>query len=741
VIALGAALLLYGMTVVAGTHYDVFPEFAPPQVSVQTEAPGLAPEQVEVLVTTPIERVINGTQGVATVRSQSIQGFSDITVVFTEGTDIYRARQLVAERLGEAARALPQTVEAPIITPLTASTGTALVVGLTSGTRSLRDVRTFADWTLRPQLLAVAGVASVSVSGGDVRQLQIQPDLARLRAAGLGLGDLVAAARQATGIRGAGVLDNVNERVVVESEGQLTTPALLAQSAVRAQGGATLRLGDVARVVEGGAPRIGAAAVGDTEGVVINVNAQLGANIRDVTARVEEALHATTAAARTVGITVHPALFRPATFIDLALHNVTESLLIGGVLVTVVLVLFLADAGAAAVSLTAIPVSLATALVVLHWFGYSVNTITLGGLAVALGEVVDDAIIDVENIARRLRENRVRPHPRPLARVVLDASLEVRSSVVYATFVVVLVFIPVVALTGVQGALFRPLGLAYACAIVASLGVALTLTPALTLTLLARRAQHAGEPAFLAWLKVRYAAVLGRLDAHPWAVIGAIGALVLAAAVMIPFFGSSFLPDFNEGHFRVHMSAVPGTSIDESLRIGRAVTVALRASPKVRSVAQRVGRAELSEDTFGPHYSEFEVDLKPLTGDAAESVDGELRQRLAVIPGVNFEILPYLTERIEEVLTGSTAPVVVKLFGENLDSLDVSAARVAAAMRAVRGGAAQPRGAGGLRDPGRRGVGCARDIDAGGPGCPGVRGRPRDRRGCGPWPRAALSSG
>lgn len=685
VIALGAALVLYGITVITGTRYDVFPEFAPPQVSIQTEAPGLAPEQVEVLVTTPIERVINGTQGVATVRSQSIQGLSDITVVFSEGTDIYRARQLVAERLGQVARRLPQAVEAPIITPLTASTGTALVAGLTSATRSLRDVRTFADWTLRPQLLAVPGVASVSVTGGDVRQLQIHPDLERLRAAGLSIADLVAAAKQATGLRGAGVLDNANERVVVESEGQLTTPALLAQSAVRAHGGAVLRISDVARVVEGSAPRIGAAAVGDTEGVVIMVNAQLGANIRDVAARVEQAFGVIAPAAQTEGIKLHPALFRPATFIDLALRNVTTSLLIGGGLVALVLVLFLANVGAAAVSLTAIPLSLVTALLVLNGFGYSVNTLTLGGLAVALGEVVDDAIIDVENIARRLRDNRARSDPRPLADVVLDASLEVRSSVVYATFVVVLVFVPVIALTGVQGALFRPLALAYTCAILASLMVALTLTPALTLTLLARRAQHAGEPRLLGWLKARYAAVLARLEPHPWVVMVTTGCLVLAAALMIPFFGTSFLPDFNEGHFRVHMSAVPGTSLDESLRIGRAATAALRGSPYVLSVAQRAGRAELSEDTYGTHYSEFELDVKPLTGDEAGPVTAELRQRLAAIPGVNFQILPYLTERIEEVLTGSTAPVVVKLFGENLDTLDASVVRVAALAQGVRG--------------------------------------------------------
>ena len=687
VIGIATALLIYGVVVASRTRYDVFPEFAPPQVEIQTEASGLAPEQVEVLVTTPIEQAITGTTGVAVVRSQSIQGLSVIEIVFRDGTDIYRARQLVSERLGEVIRRLPQAAQSPIITPLTSSTGTALVVGLTSPTHSIRDVRTFADWTLRPRLLAVPGVGSVTIFGGQVRQLQIQPDLARLRAVGLGLTDLVGAARGATAVRGAGVLDNANERIAIDARGQLTTAAQLAASPVRAAGGAVLQIGDVARVVDGSASAIGAAAVGDTEAVIVTINAQLGANIRDVAAEADRAFNGLRPALQTEGIRLHPDVFRPARFIDLALHNVTHSLLIGGVLVAGILLLFLFDARAAAVSLTAIPISLLTAMVILSAMGYSINTLTLGGLAVALGEVVDDAIIDVENIARRLRENLTRPVRRPLSAVVLDASLEVRSSIVYATFVVVLVFAPVVTLTGVQGALFRPLGLAYACAILASLAVALTLTPALTVVLLARRAKPAGRPVLLAWMSGRYVALLDRIERHPWLVLGTTAGLVIGACLMLPFFGGGFLPDFNEGHLRLHMSAVPGTSLVESLRIGRIVNSTLLQSPNVVSVAQRAGRAELGEDAFGSHYSEFEVELKPLTGAAATSVLSELRGRLAVIPGVNFTVMPYLTERIEEVVSGNAAPVVVKLFGDDLDSLDAAASRVAATMRGIQGAA------------------------------------------------------
>ena len=685
VIALAVVLLAYGVTVLAATRYDVFPEFAPPQVAIQTEAPGFTPEQVETLITTPIENAINGVPGIATVRSQSIQGLSVITTVFADGTDIYRARQVVGERLTEVARGLPITAKAPVMTPLTSSTGTVLVIGLTSHARSLMEERTFADWTLKPRLLAVPGVARVSVFGGEVRQLQIQLDPVRLRALGLSIADVVTAATHATGVRGAGVIDNANQRIVVRTEAQLTTPALLAQSAIRESGGAVIRLGDVGRVVEGAEPRVGAAAIEGTPGVVMNIDAQLGGNIRDVSAAVERALADVQPTITAEGYVLHPTLFRPATFVDVALSNITHSLLLGGVLVTIVLLLFLADFGAAAVSLTAIPLSLLTAIIVLNQLGVSVSTLSLAGLAIAVGEVVDDAIIDVENIARRLRENRALGNPRSAPQVVIDASLEVRSSVVYATFIVALVFLPVIALSGVQGALFRPLGLAYIFAILASLAVALTVTPALTYVFLARRTQHAGESRFLSRLKRSYRRQLVAFERHPKTVMATTGALIFVAIIMIPFFGATFLPDFNEGHYIVHMSAVPGTSLDESLRMGRIATAAMRADPRVLSVAQRVGRAELAEDTWGTHYSEFDVNLAPLSGEGAEILQRDLRARLAQIPGVVFAVKPFLTERIEESVSGSTAPVVVKLFGNDLDSLDAGARTVAATVRATPG--------------------------------------------------------
>ena len=677
VMALAAAFLLYGVLVLARTKYDVFPEFAPPQVAIQTEAPGFTPEQVEVLVTTPIENAINGVPGVSVIRSQSIQGLSVITAIFGAGTDLYRARQTIAERLTEVARRLPLSARSPVMTPLTSSTGTALVIGLTSPTRSLRDLRTFADWTLKQQLLATPGVARVSVFGGEVRQIQLQIDPAKLRAHGLGIADAIAAASRATGVRGAGVIDNANERILVRTEGQLATPELLAQSVVRAQGGGVLRLGDLGQVVEGSEPRVGAASIEGIPGVVLVISAQFGANIREVTAAVEQSLRAVQPTIRAQRMVFHPALFRPANFIDIALRNVTHSLVLGAVLVAILLLAFLADWGAAAVSLTAIPLSLLAAIVVLDWYGLSLNTLTIGGLAVAIGALADDAVIDVENILRRLRENRLLDTPRPAWQVVVDASLEVRSSIVYATFIVALVFLPVLALTGVQGAIFRPLALAYILAILASLVVAMTVTPAMTFALLARRARHHGEPAWLMRVKEAYARRIQALERRPRLVIVTTVALVSIALAMVPFFGGAFLPEFKEGHYVLHMSAVPGTSLDESLRLGGMVTQTLRANPSVRTVSQRVGRAELADDTWGTHYSEIEVDLVPLSGEQGEVVAADLRQRLAQIPGVTFAMKPFLTERIEEVLTGSTAQIVVKLFGDDLDSLDAAARTVA----------------------------------------------------------------
>ena len=685
VLGLAAALVVVGADTLNRAPLDVFPEFAPPQVSIQTEAPGLSPEQVELQVTKPIEDAINGVQGIAAVRSQSIQGLSVVTAVLAERVDIHQARQALAERLAEAAVRLPATVEPPVLTPLTSSSSTVLVVGITSASVLPMAQRSFADWVLKPRLLAVPGVSKVAVFGGEVRQLQVQLDPERLRLHGVGIAEITEAARRSSGLRGGGVIDQPSQRLTVRSEGQASTPADIAATVVREREGLVLRLGDLGRVTEAPETRFGEGGVNGERGLVIVVSGQLGVNTKVVAARVEATLARLRPTIESAGLELHPALFRPSEFIDLALRNITTSLLLGAVLVAVVLLLFLADARAAAISLTAIPLSLLAAILALEYLGFGINTLTLGGLAIALGEVVDDAIIDVENIARRLRLNRARPDPRPAARVVLDASIEVRSSVVYATFVVALVFVPVLLLTGVQGALFRPLALSYILATMASLLVALTVTPALTLLLLVVHQGRVAEAPVLTWLKRGYRRALAWSLSRP-ALLGTVVLLVCgAAAATVPFFGATFLPEFREGHYLVHMSAVPGTSLDESLRLGQRVTDVFRADPRVRSVAQRIGRAELSEDTWGTHYTEFEVSLVPLAGEAAETVEHDLRAMLLGFPGVNFAIRGFLSERIEETLTGSTAELVVRLFGDDLDSLDLAARRVAKAMAGVPG--------------------------------------------------------
>ncbi len=686
VAGLGLTLVLFGLTIVARAKLDVFPEFAPPQVSIQTEAPGFSPEQVEILVTKPIEDAINGVNGLAAIRSQSIQGLSVITAVLEEGADLRETRQLLAERLAEVGRRLPGSVEAPVLTPLTSSSSTVLMLGITSARRTPMEQRTFVDWVLRPRILATPGVSKVAVFGGEVRQLQVQVRPERLRQYGLGLTDVLEAASRATGLRGAGVLDDPNQRIVVTTEGQSLTPDALGRAVLRAEAGSLLRMRDVATVTEGAETRFGDATIDGGQGIVLVVSGQLGSNTKEVAGAVEQVLGEMGPAIAAEGLDLHPDLFRPAAFIDLAIRNITTALLVGAVLVAGILLLFLFDLRAAAISLTAIPLSLLSAIIILDRFGFSLNTLTLGGLAIALGEVVDDAIIDVENIARRLRQNRLLSDPRPAREVVLNASLEVRHSVVYATFVVALVFTPVLTMSGVQGALFQPLAIAYILATLASLAVALLVTPALALLLLAPRDRTSHESVVLSGLRRGFERVLTAVLGRPRAVIGVTALLCAGAALVLPLFGSTFLPEFREGHYVVHMAAVPGASLAESVRLGGMVARAIARDPRVHSVAQRAGRAELSEDTWGTHYSEIEVELKPVEGEAARTVEDTLRANLRGFPGVSFAIRGFLTERIEETLTGSTAEVVVRLFGDDLDSLDVAARKVAALARRIPGG-------------------------------------------------------
>ena len=685
VISLACLLAGYGFYTLYQSRLDVFPEFAPPMAIIQTEAPGLSSEQVEVLVTQLIENAMGGTLGLKTMRSKSLQGLSMVSMTFRDGMDVYRARQLASERLGAVAGKLPRGVKPPALLPLSSSTSVAMVIGLTSDARSSMALHNLAEWTLRPQLLGLPGVADVVVFGGDVPQFQIQVSPQKLVRYGLSLQDVLSAARRTTGVRGAGFLENTNQRIVINTEGQIQTVGQLAQVVVNYKNGIGIHLGDIAHVAIAPAPAVGAASITGKPGVMLIIESQYHADTLSVTESVEQALAGLKPILTANQVILHPDIFRPANFIVTAIGHLRIALLLGGVLVIAVLFLFLLNVRTAFISATAIPLSLLAAVIVLHYFGVSLNTMTLGGLAIALGEVVDDAIVDVENIFRRLRENQTLAKPLSSARVVLKASIEVRGAVVFATFIVALVFLPVLTLSGVAGKLFAPLGIAYILAILASLVVALTVTPALAYLLLAKKPLQAEEPPLTQRLKARYGRLLSRVEHRSRLVIAVIAVLCIVALATLPFLGGSFIPEMKEGHYIVHMAATPGTSLAESMRIGGEITLALSKISGVRLVAQRAGRAAEVVDPVGVNTSEFEVDLKPMSGSGQARTLADIQQTLARFPGLTASANTFLTERIDETISGYTAPVIVNIFGNDLDVLDAKAQEIAQVLNRIPG--------------------------------------------------------
>ena len=684
VLALAAALLVYGTWSAAHVKLDVLPDFAPPQVEVQTEAPGLSPEQVEALVTQPVEQALGGLAGLRSLRSESIQGLSVVRAVFAEDVDPHAARQLLAESVASATSRLPVGVGPPRLSPLTSATMDVLKLGLVSDRLSPMELRTLADWTVRPRLLMVPGVARVNVFGGEVRQVQIRPRLDALVAHGLGLGDVVVAARDAVAIRGAGFVETANQRVTLAAQGEPVSLEALAENPIAVRDGLPLRLGDVVDVVEAAAPRFGDALIQGRPGVLLTLSSQWGANTLDVTYALEAALAELAPLFEREGVVVYPALHRPANFIEASLGSVRTALLVGSALVIAVLALFLRDLRTAFISVTAIPLSLLAAVVVLRLHGATLNTMTLGGLAIAIGEVVDDAIVDVENIARRLRENGARPDPLPALRVVLDASLEVRRSIGFATACVVLVFVPLLTLGGLAGSFFSPLAQSYLLAVLASLLVAVTVTPALSLSLLGG-SRTADEPRIQTRLRAAYRRALSRALARPGGLGLAAAGVAALALLLLPFLGGELLPEFRERHLVLQVSTRAGASLAETLRLGRRISEAVLALPGVASVEQQVGRAELGEDTWGPNRSEFHVELRPMSGADETRTTERVRDLLDGVPGIQSEVLTFLGDRISETISGETSEIVVSVFGDDLDALDAIAADVAGVLRGLRG--------------------------------------------------------
>ena len=664
---------------------DVFPEFVPSQVDIQTEAPGFAPQQVEELVTKQVENAVNGSAGLATLRSESIPGLSVVTVTFTDGIDVHIARQGISERLSELGSSLPAGVATPKLSPLVSSTMDLLMIGLLSDQLDAFALRDNADWIIKPRLLAVPGVAHVIVFGGDVRQIQILPDTRKLSSFNLSFSEVADAAKAALPLRGAGFIDLAAQRVLLQSPTPEPDVKALGLAVVAVRNDTPILLRDVAEIKVAPALRFGDSLIMGKHGVMLSLASQFGANTLSTTQEVEKALSDLEPALKKQGITVYKNLHRPANFIERALQNLKQSLLIAAVLILAVLYLFLRDFRAALIAFTAIPLSLIAAVAVLRHMGLTLNTMTLGGFAVALGVLVDDAIIGIENILRRLRENLLLATPRPRLTVILDASLEVRGPVIYATAVVVVVFLPELFASSVQGHFVGPLALAFIFAVLASLIVAMTSTPALC-ALFLRRHDARAEAGWLKRLKSWQGAAVYKVGAHLNASIAALVVLVIAAGVLLPFLGGTFMPDFREGHFVMQVSSsISGTSLSEMLNIGERISKEVLALPYVESVEQQVGRAELSEDTWGPQRSEFHVELKPDATIDQEAAQEELRAILQHYPGLQSEVVTFLGDRISESLSGVNAQVVIKIFGDDLDQLDGSANKVVAALGKIKG--------------------------------------------------------
>ncbi|MFZ2972876.1 MAG: efflux RND transporter permease subunit [Ferribacterium limneticum] len=669
-IVLGVSLLLviYGALTVRKMPVDVFPDLNKPMVTLMTEAGGMAPEEVEQLITFPVESAMNGMPGVTRVRSVSGIGLSVVYVEFEWGSEIYRNRQQIAERLNLVREQLPQGI-VPQMGPISSIMGEILLIALPADPEkaSPMQVREYADWVMRPRLLTIPGVAQVIPIGGQVKQYRVEPDLARLQAVGVTLSELESALKNFGGNTAGGFVDAGGREYLIRNIGRTTRLVDLQNQPVATRNGQPILLRQVASVTFAAGVKRGDASFKGKPAVILSVQKQPTADSVELTRAVEQAL-AEMSKSLPQGVDTPQFLFKQANFIEASVNNVEEALRDGAIMVAVILFLFLANFRTTFISLTAIPVSLLVTALVFSYFGLSINTMTLGGLAIAIGELVDDAVVDVENVLRRLRENRSLPNPRSALEVIAAASKEVRSGVVYATLIVVLVFIPLFALPGIEGRLFTPLGVAYIVSILASMAVAMTITPVLCYYLLPKmkHIDH-GDSALVRKLKAWDERLLNwSFDRARALLIGAVAVVVIALA-SIPFFAKSFLPPFNEGTLTVNVVLNPGSSLVESNQIGTQAENILLAVPEVTEVGRRTGRAELDEHAEGVHYSEIEVDLKASERDR-EAIIADIRQRLANLPAV-VNVGQPISHRLDHLLSGVRAQIALKIFGDDLDTL------------------------------------------------------------------------
>ena len=682
-------LMIWGTYTAFNTDVDVFPDLNAPTVVIMTEANGMAPEEVERLVTFPVETAVNGAMDVRRVRSSSTTGFSVVWVEFDWGTDIYRARQIVSEKLAVLGESLPENVGKPTLGPQSSIVGEMMILGLTADSTSLLDLRTIADWTIRPRLLSTGGVAQVAVIGGDIKEYQILLDPARMKHYGVGLNEVLDVCRNMNRNANGGVLYEFSNEYIIRGVLSTSKAEEIAQGVVKTVNEYPVTLGDIATVKIGGkSPKLGTASERTKPAVLITVTKQPDTSTEKLTEKLDEIV---VDLRKNLPADVHVStdIFRQSHFIDNSINNVKKSLFEGSFFVVIVLFLFLMNIRTTVISLVALPLSLLVSIIVLHYMGLTINTMSLGGMAIAIGSLVDDAIVDVENVYKRIRENRLLPpdQQRSTLEVVYDASREVRMPILNSTLIIVVSFVPLFFLSGMEGRMLVPLGIAFIVALFASTVVALTLTPVLCSYLLNRKATGMKElrEAWIARkLKVVYKRALELALAYQKWVLGTTIALFVVALVIFFHLGRSFLPPFNEGSFTINVSSLPGISLDESDQIGRRAEALLLQVPEIKTVARKTGRAELDEHALGVNVSEIEAPFE-LQDRSRDEVMNDVRKKLSTISGANIEIGQPISHRIDAMLSGTEANIAIKLFGTDLNLMFTVGNQIKAAIQTIPG--------------------------------------------------------
>ena len=689
ILVIAALCLVAGIYSTMHTEVDVFPDLNAPTVVVMTEAEGMAPEEVERLVTFPIETAVNGATNVRRVRSSSATGFSIVNIEFDWGTDIYKARQIVSEKIAMVGADLPENVGNPTLGPQASILGELMIIGLTADTTSMQDLRTIADWTIRPRLLSTGGVAQVAVMGGDIKEYQILMDPGKMRRHGVSMDEVIYAVKGMNQNASGGTLYEYGNEYIVR--GLLSTNDIdeMKKAVVKtSENGLPITLDAIADVRIGPkTPVLGVASNDGKPAVLLTVTKQPNTNTLALTGRLDNAL-GELKANLPADVKINSQIFRQSRFIDSSIDNVKKSLIEGAIFVIIVLFIFLMNWRTTIISLISIPLSIVFSLLAIRWMGLTINTMSLGGIAIAIGSLVDDSIVDVENVFKRLRQNREKPENEreSVIKVVYEASKEVRMPMLNSTLIIIASFLPLFFLSGMEGRMLKPLGITFIISLMASTLVALTVTPVLSSFLLgSQNSDKTGrEPALVRWLKKYYGKALNWSLGHKKTILCGVGALLVAAVVMFFTLGGSFLPAFNEGSFTISISTVPGISLEESDRMGRTAEELLLSIPEIKTVGRKTGRAELDEHAFGVNSSEFECPFE-LGKKTRKQLTEEVRQKLAVLPGVNIEIGGPISHRIDAMLSGTKANIAIKLFGSDLNKMYEIGQKIKTSISGVEG--------------------------------------------------------